>query len=567
MILLALLAASASDADLILHNGKILTVDAKFSMAQAVAVKGSRIVRTGTSAEVLRAERGANTRVVDLQGKTVVPGLIDSHVHTLGAGLSEFRDPMPRFKSVADIQDYLRARAKVVPKGEWILVPRTFATRLSEMRVPNRHDLDVVPDHPVFLDSSYVSVLNTMGLKICGITRETPDPPAGQVVKDANGEPNGILRNTPTLTRAADKAQVFTRDEKLKAMRDMLLRYQAAGLTGIGDRAVTAEDVDLYKELERRGELPVRVVMTWRLNAAQPVEDAVREIRETHRDWKTNAGSSEWLKFGAFKVTLDGGMIQGTAYQRMPYGPFGKQLYAQNDPDSRGALFIPPAKLYSILEAAREQGWQLTAHSQGGGAVDNLLDAFEKLNAVKPLAPTRSHVMHASFQNPEAIARAKKLGVIADVQPAWLYHDAPALENVFPSKPGPMRYFIPLKSYLDAGVKIAGGSDHMIGFDKNAAINPYNPFLGMWTAVTRKTRFGEVVGPEERISRAEALRMYTETAAYLQFAEKDRGTIEAGKLADLVVLDRDYLNCAEDEIRKIEPVMTILGGREVPTGR
>lgn len=562
LVLLVAALLTAADADLILHNGRILTVDPKFAIVEAVAIKGSRIVRTGTSSAVLRTERGPTTRIIDLAGKTVVPGLIDSHVHTLSAALSEFRDPMPRFKSISDIQDYLRQRAKVVPKGEWILVPRTFATRLAEMRIPNRHDLDVVPDHPVFLDSSYVSVLNTSGLALCKITRETPDPPAGQIVKDAAGEPNGILRNTPTLTRAADQAQVFTRDEKLTAMRAMLTRYRDAGLTAVGDRAVTAEDVDLYQELERRNEMPVRVVMTWRLNAAQPVEDAVREIRETHRDWKTNSGNG-WLKFGAFKVTLDGGMIQGTAYQRMPYGSFGKQLYAQNDPDSRGALFIPPAKLYAILQAARDQGWQLTAHSQGGGAVDNLLDAFEKLNASKPLGPTRSHVMHASFQTPEAIARARRLGVIADVQPAWLYYDAPALEKVFPSKPGPMRYFIPLQSYLNAGVKIAGGSDHMIGFDKNAAINPYNPFLGMWTAVSRKTRFGEVVGPEERVGRADALRMYTVWAAYLQFAETDRGSIEAGKLADLVVLDRDFLKCPEDEIGKIEPVMMILNGVEI----
>jgi predicted amidohydrolase YtcJ len=550
----------ASDADLILHNGKILTVDSKFTIVEAVAVKGSRIVRTGKSTEVLQAERGANTKVLDLGGKTVVPGLVDSHVHTLSAALSEFRDPMPHFTSVADIQDYLRQRAKVIPKGEWIHVPRTFATRLKEMRVPNRHDLDVVPDHPVFLDSSYVSVLNTRGLALCGITRDTPNPPAGEIVKDEKGEPNGILRNTPKLTTAANKAQVFTRDEKLKAMRAQLDRYRAAGLTAIGDRAVTAEDIDLYHELEGRRELPLRIVMTWRLDASQPVESAVAEIR-SHKDWKTNASKSEWLKFGAFKVTLDGGMIQGTAYQRMPYGPFGRQLYAQTDPDSRGALFIPPAKLYSILEAARDQGWQLTAHSQGGGAVDNLLDAFEKLNKQKPIGPTRSHVMHASFQNPEAIDRAAKMGVIADVQPAWLYHDAPALTQVFPSKPGPMRYFIPLKTYLDKGVRIAGGSDHMIGFNKNSAINPYNPFLGMWTAVTRKTRFGEVVGPEERITREQALRMYTEWAAYLQFAEKERGSIEPGKFADLVVLDRDYLTCAEDDIRRIEPAQVIIGGK------
>jgi predicted amidohydrolase YtcJ len=560
MLALVSLIVAYADADLILHNGKVLTVDRRFTIVEAVAVKGGRIVRTGKSSEVLAAERGTNSKVIDLGGKTVVPGLIDSHVHTLGAGLSEFKDPMPRFKSISDIQDYLRARAKVVPKGQWILVPRTFATRLAEMRVPNKHDLDVVPDHPVFLDSSYVSVLNTRGLQVCGITRNTPDPPAGQIVKDDNGEPNGILRNTPSLTKPAQKAELFTRDEKLKAMLGMLERYRAAGLTGVGDRAVTAEDIDLYHELEKRKQLPVRVVMTWRLDASQPVESAVSEIK-SHPDWKTNASNSEFLKFGAFKVTLDGGMIQGTAYQRMPYGAFGKQLYAQKDPDSRGTLFIPPAKLYAIMEAARDQGWQLTAHSQGGGAVDNLLDVFEKLNAKKPIGPTRSHVMHASFQNPEAIARAKKLGVLADVQPAWLHYDGPALSQVFPSKPGPMRYFIPLKSYLDAGVIVAGGSDHMIGHDKNAAINPYNPFLSIYTGVTRKTRFGEVVGPEERITREQALRMYTEWAAYIQFAEKERGSIEVGKLADMVVLDRDYMTCPEEEIRKIEPVQVFIGGK------
>jgi predicted amidohydrolase YtcJ len=343
-------------------------------------------------------------------------------------------------------------------------------------------------------------------------------------------------------------------------MLGQLERYRKAGLTGVGDRAVTSEDIELYRELDKQGPLPVRVVMTWRLDASQPVESAVQEIR-SHKDWKTNAASSEYLKFGTFKVTLDGGMIQGTAYQRMPYGGFGRQLYSQTNPDSRGELFIAPAKLYAIMEAAYDQGWQLTAHSQGGGAVDNLLDVFEKLNARKPIAPTRSHLMHASFQSPDAIDRAAKIGVLADVQPAWLFHDAPALTKVFPSKPGPMRYFIPLKTYLDKGVKIAGGSDHMIGYDKNAAINPYNPFHGMWTAVTRKTRFGEVIGAEERITRQQALRMYTEWAAYLQFAEKERGSIEVGKFADLVVLDRDYLTCPEDEIRRIEPVSVYVAGK------
>jgi predicted amidohydrolase YtcJ len=213
------------------------------------------------------------------------------------------------------------------------------------------------------------------------------------------------------------------------------------------------------------------------------------------------------------------------------------------------------------MRAARDKGWSLTAHSQGGGAVDTLLETFEKLNAEKPIAASRSHWMHASFQSPDAIARGKKIGILADVQPAWLYFDGPALLKVF-GHDG-MRYFFPLRSYLNAGILIAGGSDHMIGFSSDRAVNSYNPFLGMWISITRKMHNGEVLYPEERINREEALRMYTTGPAYMQFNEKDRGTLEPGKLADMVVIDRDYLTCPDDEIRQIKPVTTILNGKIV----
>jgi predicted amidohydrolase YtcJ len=197
--------------------------------------------------------------------------------------------------------------------------------------------------------------------------------------------------------------------------------------------------------------------------------------------------------------------------------------------------------------------------------VDAFLDTLEALDREKPIAPTRSHVMHASFQSPAAIARMKKIGILADVQAAWLYLDGPALERVF-GYDG-MRYFYPLRSYIDAGIIVAAGSDHMIGHDKNSAVNPYNPFLSLWTEVTRLTGEptgpGKVMHPEEKISRAEALKTHTIWAAYLQFAEKERGSIEPGKLADLVAIDRDYLTCPEAEIKDIQPVMTVLDGRIV----
>ncbi|MBI3471330.1 MAG: amidohydrolase family protein, partial [Candidatus Solibacter usitatus] len=416
---------SGAEADLILHNGKVVTVDGRFSIRQAVAVKGGRITAVGDDRSVL-AERGPATRVIDLMGRTVLPGLIDSHVHALSAGLSEFREKLPPLDSFAALQDFIRAQARKTSPGEWIVIPRTFPTRLKEMRMPTRRELDAGTGHPVMFDASYTVVVNSAALKKCGITRATPNPPRGEIVKDASGEPNGILKNASSLLKGLRESAGFTEDERLRALGEMLERYRAAGLTAVSDRAVTAEDIALYQKLKARGPLPVRAVLTWRLDASRPAEALAQQIRGA--GYTTGSGD-DWLKFGAFKVTLDGGMTIGTAYQRIPYGEFGEQLYGQTNRDDRGLLFIPPEKLVSIFRAARDQGWQLTSHCQGGGAVDVFLDALETLDRERPIGPSRSHLMHASFQSPEAIARARRLGVAADVQTPWLYHDGPALER------------------------------------------------------------------------------------------------------------------------------------------
>jgi len=552
------LPASAADADLILHNGKIVTVDAGFHTVEAVSIRDGRITAAGGSRDILARERSAHTRVVDLSGKTVLPGLIDAHVHAIEAGLSEYRGKLPPLDSIAAIQDFIRAQAKATPPGTWILVPRTLPPRLKEMRFPTRQDLDVVTDHPVAFDGSYVWGANSMALKISGITRDTPNPPGGEVVKGADGEPNGILRNASQLLKGVTRTQSYTSDDKVAALGQMLQLYAAAGLTAVGDRAVLPDDVAIYEKLRARSGLPVRVVLTWRPNGARPPADLVSEIRAS--TWTTNQGD-DWLKFGTFKITLDGGQSVGTAYQRMPYGPFGRQLYGQTDPDARGTLFVDPEKLYGIMHAAYEKGWQLTAHVQGGAAIDTLLDVFERLDRERPIAPSRSHVMHGSFMSEAALDRMQRMGVIADVQPGWLYFDVPALQRVFGLQN--MRYFFPLRSYIDRGIILAGGSDHMIGHDKNGAVNAFNPFFNMWACITRRTSAGQVVYPQEKITRQEALKMWTIWAAYLQFAEKSRGSLEPGKFADLVVIDRDFLTCAEDDIRRIEPVATMVNGHVV----
>jgi predicted amidohydrolase YtcJ len=548
----------AADADLILYNGKIVTVDPNFSIRQAVAIKNGRIAAVGANQAILKAERGPSTRVIDLGGRTVLPGLIDSHLHPLEAGLSEFREPLPPLDSFAAIQDYIRAQARKTPKGQWIIVPRTFPTRLKELRMPTREVLDVATEHPVLFDASYVVVVNTLALKLSGITRDTPNPPHGEIVKDPNGEPNGILRNAQSLLKGLKPAATFSEQEKLAALERMLRMYREAGITTIGEGGATPEEISLYERLKAERRLPVRVVMTWWVNIGRPAEEIIAEIRS--RPWRTNQGD-DWLKFGAFKVNFDGGMTIGTAYQRRPYGDFGRQLYSMTDPNDRGQLFATPEKFLAVFRAARDRGWSLSAHTQGGGAIDLFLDTMEALDREKPIAPTRSHLIHASFQSPEAIARMKRLGIAADVQAAWLYCDAPALEKVF-GYDG-LRYFFPLRSYLDAGVHVAGGSDHMIGYDKNRAVNPYNPFHGMWVSITRKTNRGRVIHPEERVTREEALKTYTIWAAWRLFAENTLGSIEPGKLADLVVLDRDYLTCPEDDILAIEPAMVVQEGKIV----
>jgi hypothetical protein len=558
---LALAGAAAgrgAEADLILHNGKIVTVDAGFSVQQAVAIRGDRIAAVGSDQAILNAERGAHTKLIDLHGRMVLPGLFDSHVHPLGGALSEFRAPLPVLDSFAAVQSFIRQQAAKTPPGEWIVVPRTFPTRLRELRMPTREVLDVDTAHPVMFDASYVVVVNSLGLKRSGITRDTPNPARGEIVKDAHGEPNGILKNAQSLLKGLKPEGQFTEREQLQALEEMLQRYVAAGLTSIGDGAVQENEIHLYRTLKAQNRLPLRVTMTWWHNAAKPIEELRKEIQSA--DVTTNSGD-EWLRFGAFKINVDGGMTIGTAFQREPYGPFGAQLYGKTDPQDRGQLFESPEKLLAILRIARDAKWQLSAHCQGGGAIDGFLQALAALDREAPIAPTRSHLIHASFQSPAAIAEMKRMGVLADVQPAWLYLDSPALEKVFGSDG--MRYFFPLRSYLDAGIGIAGGSDHMIGHDKNSATNPYNPFLGLWTAVTRLNTRNEVVHAEERITRAEALRMYTTGAAYRHFAENSRGSIERGKLADLVVIDRDYLTCQEEEIRRIEPVAVMIGGRIV----
>lgn len=547
-------------ADTIYHNGRVITMWSARPLAEAIAIQGNRFLRTGTNEEILRTA-GQTTRKIDLCGHCVVPGLIDSHAHPIQAALAAKKGVLPVTHSIASIQDYIRRQAASLPPEQIIVVPKIFATRLKEHRYPTRYEIDeAAGGRAAMTDNGYAAVLGSALLARLGITRETAEPSDGKIVRDSAGEPMGLILGARGLIAPFLNVAPHSFEDIVKALKTMQMHYNRAGLTGVIDRSENAEGFRAYQTLERRGELTVRAYLTWVVS----LQGAPREIRERIAAIPLISGwGNDWVRAGSLKTFLDGGILIGTAYLREPYGE-NTGIYGYNDPDYRGVFSVSRENLLEMARAASELGWQMTAHATGGGAVDALLDAYEAVDRERPIHDRRFTVSHSNFPDPRAIARAKRLGVVFDCQPAWHYFDAPAIKEAF--GPERMKNFQPYRSLFDSGVVVAGGSDHMAGLDAHQAINPYHPFFGMWMAITRQTVDGEVMEPEQRISREEALRMWTLNAAYLSFEENIKGSIEPGKLADFVIISKDYLTCPLNEIKEIKVLCTVVDGKAVYNG-
>jgi predicted amidohydrolase YtcJ len=549
--------ALAQPADVIYYNAKIITMWEGRPRAQALAIRGNRFLAVGSNEDILKYA-GHMTRRVDLGGRCVVPGLIDSHTHPSGAALSEQEGPVPVMNTIADVQAYIRQQAARLPADRLIFVPKVYATRLRERRYPTRYELDAAaPGRLVMADNGYASVLSSALLAKLKITRDTPQPPNGKIIKDENGEPTGLILGAPGLLGPLRRTRQITHRDLVWAIESMQKKYNEAGITSTIDRGQGPEGFRAYQELRQAGRLTVRTYVTFLISAQGKPEQVRQEIMRI--PFVTGFGD-EWVRVGSIKTIVDGGILIGTAYLREPYGE-NTAVYGYYDPDYRGVLYVPKENLFEMAITANRLGWQMTAHTAGGGATDLLLDAYEAADRERPIRPRRFTVSHGNFPNEEARARAVRMGVLFDCQPAWHHFDGPVLKDVFGS--ARMRHFIPLRSMLDEGIIVAGGSDHMIRFDARKAINPYHPFFGMWMAITRRTADGSVLNPEQRITRLEALRLWTLNAAYLSFEENLKGSIEPGKLADFVVISKDYLECPEDEIKDIEALLTVVDGREV----
>ena len=551
--------ATAQLPDQIFHHGKIVTVDERFSIAEALAVRGDRIQAVGLNDDVLKLA-GPQTKLIDLKGRTVIPGLIDSHVHAPGAAMYEFDHPIPEMDSVADVLKYIAGRAEVLDDGDWIVVSQVFITRLRDQRYPNRRELDAAaPKNPVMFSTGPDCSCNSLALELSGIDKnfEITDGKAGKIEKDpTTGEPTGILRNASRFVKSKSKSKSATLDDRVLRLKELFADYNAVGLTSVADRSASEDSAKAYSQLKEKGELTCRVFLSYGVNGMGSRDEVEQGIQKAADHPLHKYDPMLWLR--GIKVFLDGGMLTGSAYLRQPWGV--SDIYSITDPDYRGIRFIPQEDLVHMARYALERDLQFTAHAVGDGAVHALIDAYAEIDKTFPVRPCRPCITHCNFMSLEAVQQMQQLGVVADLQPIWLWLDGATLRKQFGDER--LTYFQPYKTIFDHGVIVGGGSDHMQKIGSLRSVNPYNPFLGMWTALTRQPRRTDrPLHIEQVLSREQVLRLYTINNAWLTFEETQKGSLAHDKLADFVVLKQDILTCPVDEVRDITVSATYLSGR------
>ncbi|MEZ6041126.1 MAG: amidohydrolase [Planctomycetaceae bacterium] len=548
--------------DVVLHHGRVVTVDDEFRIVDAIAIRGDRILATGSNAEILKLAR-AETQSIDLHGQTVLPGLIDSHVHATGAAVYEFDHPIPPMETIDDVLKYVHQRTKIVKEGEWIVLNQVFITRLRDQRFPTRWELDqVAPKHPVYFRTGPDASMNSLALKLSGIDQDfqIPADQPGKIERDPKtGEPNGIIRASGRFVKPKPTEKTPSFDERREQLRKLLADYNSVGITSIVQRSAGETDVRLFDALRQQGQLTCRSFLCWGVNPSGEWSRVAEQIETAATHPAHEYDNMLWLR--GVKVFLDGGMLTGSAWMREPWGL--SDIYSITDPQYRGVLNIEADRMYEIARLCLQRDLQITAHAVGDGAVHALIDAYTRVNDNDfSIVGKRPCITHCNFMSEEAIRKMKQLEIVADIQPVWLHLDGRTLLRQF----GEDRtaFFQPYRTLFEEGVKVGGGSDHMQRIGSLRSVNPYNPFLGLWTMLTRQPRWtDQPLHPEQIVSREQAIRFYTINNAWLTFEEQQKGSLEPGKLADLIIIDRDILTCDVDAIKETAVNQTWLGGKVV----
>ena len=482
--------------------------------------------------------------------------------------MTEFDHPIPEMESIPDVLEYVRARAATLGAGKWIEIEQVFITRLKEQRYPTRAELDeAAPMNPVVFATGPDASLNSLAIRSSGIDRnfKVSDGGPGYAEKDpATGEPTGILRGCTRYVKIEPSGRQPSEQDRYRRTLDLFKAYNAAGLTCVCDRAAEPDAIDRYQKMRDSGDLTLRLAVSEHVATIGSLDSIRKHIRSI-ADGPLRKDDA-MLRIIGIKTFLDGGMLTGSAYMLEPWGV--SRIYSITDPNYRGVLLIPPDRLLAIARAAAEAGLQFTAHSVGDGAVRLMLDTYEQLERELPpgtLQATRPCITHCNFVHADDLKRFRQLGVSADIQPVWLYLDTRTLTSQFGYQR--LSRFQPLHDLFEQGAVIGGGSDHMQKLGPRRSINPYDPFLGIATAVTRQARWTSGPPyPNQALTREQAVQMYTTNNAWLLFKEHQIGSLEAGKFADFIVVDTDVLTCPDTQIATTKVLRTYLAGKLVYNG-
>ncbi len=531
--------------DLLLVNGRVLTMDAAGTETEAVAVRGDSVVAVGTTAEI-RELAGSRTQVVDLAGRTTLPGLADCHVHLAGDaaqhGFVDVRDFFTDVRSLADITDRMRERARMTPPGEWVVARGSPMQefRMAERRRLTREDLDrAVPDRPAFVFfGAHITMANSRALADRGINRDTPDPEGGTIERDpATGEPTGVLKERAQFLVKAREPRIGQSELEDNIARE-LERCRDRGVTTLHDIVVSSKEIDAYVNLARAGRLPVRVHLIIRVIESEVDKESLLDLGFVH------GFGSDWLKLGGIKMSIDGGTTGRNAAFSQPL---------EGEPDNHGIIRIEQDELDDTVWRYHEMGMRICTHAVGDIAHRMILSSYEKALSRLPRNDHRHRIEHLGnwMFTPEELEWAKRLDIIPMPNPSGLRHVGDVYKNLLGDR---MKWSYRFGIILRSGFKTSFGSDA-------PGYYPCDPLRDIGTAVCRQTIGGHVINPEEAITVMDGLRAQTANAAWVGFQEQTLGSLEPGKLADIAVLGEDPFEFPPERFNELPVDMVVTGGR------
>jgi predicted amidohydrolase YtcJ len=539
---------TSTRADVVVTNARVYTVNTKQPWAEAVALQGDKIVAVGSVAEIDHY-RGTSTKVIDAGGKLVLPGFTDCHIHFLDGALSLQRIYLDDAPDIAEIQRRVKAYADSHPKEPWVLGRGWQYSSVGPTNLPDKKYLDeIVPDRAVYLESydGHTWWANSKAMQLAGIKKDTANPPGGEIVHDPKtGEPIGVFKESTAEELVSRVIPVPTHEEKLQALRAGLKAANRVGLVRVHSAGGDLPDAELLQELHRAGELTVRMYLSYRATPPEITAARFAEIEEARHKYH-----DEWVSAGAVKFFMDGVVESHTAAMLTPYS---------DDPKLSGKTLWDPTIYKQMVAELDKRGIQIFTHAIGDRSVRLTLDAYENAAKVNGTRDRRHRIEHIETITAEDIPRFGNLGVIASFQPLHAYPNDDTL-NVWAHNVGPERV---QRAWSWRSVENSGGA---LAFGSDWPVVTLNPWPGVQNALTRQTTEGNPPGgfvPKERISLEDAIRGYTLGAAFAGHREKTEGSLEPGKLADLIILGNDLFRIAPTQIEKTDVLLTMVGGRVV----